>query len=41
MTRIVLLLALILGVASCGSVDVSRYADQQPALDLQRFSANR
>ncbi|AWA39733.1 DUF3833 domain-containing protein [Pseudomonas fluorescens] len=37
MTRLVLLLTLILSIASCTSVDVSRYADQQPALDLQRF----
>jgi len=37
MARLVLLLALALGVASCGSVDVSHYADQEPALDLQRF----
>lgn len=37
MTRLLLLLALVLIVASCGSVDVARYADQQPALDLQRF----
>lgn len=39
MTRFLLLLALVLSVASCGSVDVARYADQQPALDLQRFFA--
>ncbi|MFP0198288.1 MULTISPECIES: DUF3833 domain-containing protein [Pseudomonas] len=37
MTRLVLLLTLILSIASCTSVDVSRYADQQPALDLHRF----
>lgn len=37
MTRFLLLLTLALSVASCGSVDVARYADQQPALDLQRF----
>ncbi|PNA06770.1 MULTISPECIES: DUF3833 domain-containing protein [Pseudomonas] len=37
MTRLVLLLTLLLSIASCTSVDVSRYADQQPALDLQRF----
>lgn len=37
MTRFLLLLALVLSIASCGSVDVARYADQQPALDLQRF----
>jgi len=32
-----LLLVLLLGVASCGSVDVSHYADQQPTLNLERF----
>ena len=37
MTRFLLLLTLALSVASCGSVDVARYAEQQPALDLQRF----
>ncbi|ABA74549.1 DUF3833 domain-containing protein [Pseudomonas fluorescens] len=37
MTRLVLLLTLLLSIASCTSVDVSRYADQQPTLDLQRF----
>ncbi|WP_456021044.1 DUF3833 domain-containing protein [Pseudomonas protegens] len=37
MTRFLLSLALVISVASCGSVDVARYADQQPALDLQRF----
>ncbi|MCH4901894.1 MULTISPECIES: DUF3833 domain-containing protein [Pseudomonas] len=37
MTRLVLLLTLLLSIASCTSVDVTRYADQQPALDLQRF----
>ncbi|WP_311886866.1 MULTISPECIES: DUF3833 domain-containing protein [unclassified Pseudomonas] len=37
MIRFLLSLALVLSVASCGSVDVARYADQQPALDLQRF----
>jgi hypothetical protein len=37
MPRFLLSLALVLSVASCGSVDVARYADQQPALDLQRF----
>ncbi|MGN8140130.1 DUF3833 domain-containing protein [Pseudomonas sp. 22105] len=37
MTRLVLLLTLILSIASCTNVDVTRYADQQPALDLQRF----
>ena len=37
MTRLVLLLTLLLSIASCTSVDVSRYANQQPALDLQRF----
>ena len=37
MTRFLLLLALALSVASCSSVDVARYTDQQPALDLERF----
>ncbi|TEA63761.1 DUF3833 domain-containing protein [Pseudomonas sp. CH235] len=37
MTRLVLLLTLLLSIASCTSVDVTHYADQQPALDLQRF----
>jgi hypothetical protein len=37
MTRFLLLLALMLNIASCTSVDVTRYADQQPALDLERF----
>ncbi|WP_192561115.1 DUF3833 domain-containing protein [Pseudomonas gozinkensis] len=37
MTRFLLLMALTLSIASCTSVDVTRYADQQPALDLERF----
>ena len=37
MTRLLLLLVLVLSIASCGSVDVARYADQQPTLDLERF----
>ena len=37
MTRFLLLLVLVLSIASCGSVDVARYADQQPTLDLERF----
>ncbi len=37
MPRFLLSLALVLSVASCGSVDVTHYANQQPALDLQRF----
>ena len=37
MTRFLLLLALVFGVASCASVDVARYADQQPALNLKHF----
>ena len=37
MTRFLLLLTLVLSVSSCGSVDVTRYADQQPALNLERF----
>ena len=34
MTRILLLLALMLNLASCSNVDVTRYADQQPALSM-------
>ncbi len=30
-------LLLILGLTSCGNVNVERYADQQPRLDLERF----
>lgn len=37
MTRFLLLLVLALSIASCGSVDVARYVDQQPTLDLERF----
>lgn len=37
MTRFLLLLTLVLSVASCGSVDVARYADQKPALSLEHF----
>ncbi|WP_395603322.1 DUF3833 domain-containing protein [Pseudomonas sp. B21128] len=37
MTRFLLLVAMALSVASCGSVDVARYADQQPALNLEHF----
>ncbi|MDF3162366.1 DUF3833 domain-containing protein [Pseudomonas proteolytica] len=37
MTRFLLLLVLALSISSCGSVDVARYADQQPTLDLERF----
>lgn len=37
MTRFLLLLGLSLSIASCGSVDVARYADQQPALSLEQF----
>lgn len=37
MTRFLLLLGLSLSIASCGSVDVARYADQQPALSLEHF----
>ncbi len=32
-------LLLVLGLTSCGNVNVERYADQQPRLDLERFSA--
>ena len=37
MTRILVILALALSIAGCGSVDVTRYADQQPTLNLERF----
>ena len=37
MTRLLLLLTLALTVASCGSVDVTRYADEKPTLDLAHF----
>ncbi|MFW9081385.1 DUF3833 domain-containing protein [Pseudomonas sp. P2757] len=37
MTRFLLLLTLVLSVASCGSVDVARYADEKPALSLEDF----
>lgn len=37
MTRFLLLLVVPLSIASCGSVDVARYADQQPALSLEQF----
>ncbi|UVL43732.1 DUF3833 domain-containing protein [Pseudomonas moraviensis] len=37
MTRFLLLLGLSLSIASCSSVDVARYADQQPALSLEHF----
>lgn len=37
MTRFLLLVAMVLSLASCGSVDVARYADQQPALNLEHF----
>ena len=37
MTRFLLLVAMVLSVASCGSMDVARYADQQPALNLEHF----
>ncbi|MBX9409399.1 DUF3833 domain-containing protein [Pseudomonas baetica] len=37
MARFLVLLALVLSVTSCGSVDVGRYADQQPALNLEHF----
>ncbi|WP_065617359.1 DUF3833 domain-containing protein [Pseudomonas moraviensis] len=37
MTRFLLLLVVSLSIASCGSVDVARYADQQPALSLEHF----
>ena len=37
MTRRLILLALLLSIASCGSVDVTHYTNQQPALNLERF----
>ena len=37
MTRFLLILAMALSVGSCSSVDVARYADQQPALSLEHF----
>jgi hypothetical protein len=37
MTRLLLVLTLLLSLSSCGSVDVGRYAGEQPRLDLQHF----
>jgi hypothetical protein len=37
MTRLLLVLTLLLSLSSCGSVDVERYAGEQPHLDLQHF----
>jgi hypothetical protein len=37
MTRFLLLLTLALSIASCGNIDVARYADEKPALDLAHF----
>ena len=37
MKRLLLLLALALSITSCTGVDVARYADQQPALNLEQF----
>ncbi|SDB61817.1 DUF3833 domain-containing protein [Pseudomonas sp. NFACC13-1] len=37
MTRFMLALLVMLGLTSCGNVDVDRYADQQPRLDLAHF----
>ncbi|MBC3372616.1 DUF3833 domain-containing protein [Pseudomonas sp. SWRI92] len=37
MTRLLVTLLLLLGLTSCGNVNVGRYADQQPQLDLVRF----
>ena len=37
MKKLVCMLASVLGIAGCGSVDVQRYADQQPVLDLREY----
>lgn len=37
MKRLLALLALVLSVSSCGNVDVSHYANQQPTLNLEQF----
>lgn len=37
MTRLFALIALVLTLSSCSSVDVNHYADQQPKLDLELF----
>jgi hypothetical protein len=37
MTRFLMALLLMLGLTSCGNVNVDRYADQQPQLDLEQF----
>lgn len=37
MSRLLVSLALILSLSSCGNVEVSHYADQQPQLNLERF----
>ncbi|MBC8997295.1 MULTISPECIES: DUF3833 domain-containing protein [unclassified Pseudomonas] len=37
MTRFLVLLALVLSLSSCGSVEVGHYADQQPAFNLEKF----
>lgn len=37
MTRLLVSLLLVLGLSSCGGVDVNHYADQQPQLNLERF----
>ncbi len=37
MRHFLMALLLILGLTSCGNVNVERYADQQPRLDLERF----
>lgn len=37
MIRLLAILMLVIGLTSCGNVNVDRYADQQPRLDLARF----
>lgn len=37
MTRLLISLLLVLSLASCSNVEVGHYADQKPALDLERF----
>jgi hypothetical protein len=37
MIRLLAIVLLVMGLTSCGNVNVGRYADQQPQLDLERF----